>query len=203
MNNPGDIINRSVLRPGMILGRMTPCAISRAIVLRTAGVWALARRTAWSHDAIVIQHNHQWYLGDAEMGSKARLTPIEEWEDAMRYDGVRVIALWPTGATEQMGQAAAWWWQCNVYGRDYDATAIRDIAWRWLAEAFAHKVGREEDYYCTESCRDSWALGAKLDPWQPKLSPTPGTTRKRLIAGQFGAMPDALTEAGRRYAISI
>lgn len=198
-----ELFNRSILRPGMILGRMTPSAISRAIVLRTAGAWALARRTAWSHDAIVVQHNRQWYLGDAEMGRKARLTPIEEWEDAMRIDGVRVIAIWPAGATEQMGEAAAWWWQCNVYGRDYDATAIRDIAWRWLAEKFGNRVGLEEDYYCTEGCRDAWLHGAELDPWRPKINVTPGTTRKRLVAGRFGSVPDAIHADSRRYAITI
>lgn len=197
------IFNRAALRAGMILGRRGTAPISYAIMLRTAGLRATLDGTAWSHDGMLIAHNGRWYVGDAEMGHKARLVPLEDWEAAMRRGECKAIVLWPRGVSEEQGQAAAWWWQCNVYGKVYDATAIRDIAWRWLAEKCGNRVGREEDYYCTEGCRDGWMLGAQLDPWAPKLSPTPGTTRKRYLQGRFGAVPDAIHADSSRYAITI
>ena len=201
MNEP--IFNRSALMPGMIAGRMSKAAISRAIVLRTSGMVALSAGTAWSHDAILIAHNRRWYLGDAEMGRSASLTPLEEWEESAARGDIRAIVLWPTGATQAQGEAAAWWWQTHVCGSSYDSVAIRDLAWRYLAERFGRKVGHEDRWYCTEGCRDSWMMGAQFDPWAPKLNVTPGTTRKRLAEGRFCVADGALTEFGRRYSIVV
>lgn len=197
------VFNRAALRPGLIFGRMSPTAISRAIVLRTAGLPALIAGTAWSHDATLISHNHRWYLGDANMGHNARLTPIEDWELGCREYGQRAIVLWPTGATAEQGQAAAWHWQTHCYGQPYDDLAIKHLAWRWFAEAFGHKLGREDAFYCTESCAASWSaiLSPPGSPWWPKVNPTPGTTRKRLLQGKFESCADAFTEFGERFRI--
>jgi hypothetical protein len=202
MNNP-HVFNRSALRPGMVAGRMSTAAISKGIVLRTAGAAALAQGRSWSHDGIFIQHNHRWYIGDAEMGHKAALTPIENWEAAALAGQCRVIVLWPHGATAAQGEAAAWWWQCNVQGSTYDSLAIKHLAWRWAAEKFGNKLGREDHFYCTEGVRDSWMMGASFDPWAPKVNPTPGTTWKRLRQGRFDEVVDGLTEAGAGVRVKV
>lgn len=196
------VFNRNALLPGMIFGRYTVGSpISQAIVLRTAGIVALARGTSWSHDAMLIAHNHRWYLGDAEMGKKARLTPLEEWEERAACGDIRCTVLWPTGCTQEQGEAAAWRWQCEVYGSTYDRIAIRDMAWRYLAERFGNKLGRDDHFYCTEGCQHAYRTGAGFDPWAPKLSPTPGTTSKRTRQGAFQVAEGAFTEYGRQFSI--
>jgi len=201
------LFNRAALMPGMIFGRRSRAPISYAIMLRTAGLRATLNGTAWSHDAILIQHNGRWYLGDAEMEQKARLTPLEDWEAAMRRGECKAIVLWPTGASIEDGQAAAWWWQCNVYGSTYDRLAIKQLAWRWMAEVAGNRLGREEEYYCTESCDAAWSTGTTFrpSPWAPKLNPTPGTTRKRTVQAcpTFHVVRAALTATGRKHAIAI
>ena len=201
MNAP--LFNRAALMPGMILGRRSKSPVSYAIMLRTAGPKAMMDGTAWSHDGILIQHNRQWYVGDAEMGHKARLTPLEDWEAAMRAGDCKAIVLWPTGASPEDGQAAAWYWQTKCYGTPYDSLAIRHLVWRWLAEAFGHKVGAEDKFYCTESCDAAWNSGTTFrpSPWSPKLNPTPGTTRKRMREGRLRVVAGAFTDAGRAFAI--
>ena len=203
MNAP--LFNRSALCAGMILGRRGTAPVSYAIMLRTAGPKAMLDGTAWSHDGILIQHNGSWYVGDAEMGQKAALVPLETWEAALRRGECRAIVLWPKGATEADGQAAAWYWQTNVQNSVYDELAIRQLAWRWLAEACGNKLGAEENYYCTEGCDAAWNSGTTFrpSPWEPKLNPTPGTTRKRAIAGIFTIVAGAFTEDGKRYAIDL
>jgi hypothetical protein len=200
------IFNRLALMPGMIFGRYAVgSTVSQAIVLRTAGVKALVQGTAWSHDAILIQHNYRWFLGDAEMGHKARLTPLEDWEASMRAGNHKAIVLWPTGAEPSDGQAAAWYWQMRCYGAQYDSLAIWHLAWRYLAEAFGNKLGDDDKFYCTESCAAAWFSGTTFrpDPWSPKLNPTPGTTRKRALQGRLRVVAGAFTEYGRQFAIPL
>lgn len=91
------LFNRSALRAGMILGRRGTAPVSYAIMLRTAGLRATLDGTAWSHDGTLIAHNARWYVGDAEMGKKARLVPLEDWEAAMRRGECKAIVLWPRG----------------------------------------------------------------------------------------------------------
>lgn len=198
------LFNRAALRAGMILGRRGTAPISYAIMLRTAGLRATLDGSAWSHDAMLILHNSHWYLGDCEMGKRARLTPLEDWESAMRRGECKAIVLWPRGVSEEQGQAAAWWWQTHVYGTDYDKLAIKQLALRWLAEAAGNKLGEEEKYWCTESQHDAYSaiLSPPGSPWWPKnLNPTPGTTRKRALQGRFDVRPDAFTEEGLKYSV--
>jgi hypothetical protein len=203
--NTEPIFNRAALMPGMIFGRRGTAPISYGIMLRTAGPMGILNGTAWSHDAILIQHNRRWYLGDAEMGRKAALTPLEDWERDMRDGKFRAIVLWPVGATPAHGEQAAWWWQAHIQGTDYDDTAIQHLAWRWLAEVAGNKVGVEENYYCTESCQRAYQAGAGLDPWYPKINSTPGTTWKRTRAARqaFRPVAGAWTEVGKRYRIEL
>lgn len=196
------LFNRAALSPGMILGRMSPTWLSRAIVLRTQGFQVLRRGNGWSHDAILIAHNGHWYVGDSEP-PQARLTPLEEWERQMREDGCRVIVLRPVGATPEQMECAAWSWQTAILGTDYDSLAIAGLAWRWLAERFGHKLGREDDFYCTEGCQAVYriAMGHTSEPWAGKKNPTPGTTRKRTIQGRFRIVHQAFTAEGRNHTI--
>ena len=207
------LFNRAALLPGMIISRMTPAWISRAIVLRTQGLVTMIRGTGISHDAMLIRTGHSWFCGDALMGKMASLTPLEDWESDMRERGVRVVVSRPLDATPRQMAAAAWFWQTEVAGQVwYDRKAIVALAWRWLAERFGHKVGDEDRLYCTESCQLAYREGACVDPWRKpdgarKWNPTPGTTRKRIVGKNgwrtLAEVPDALTEAGRRYAINF
>lgn len=199
MNEP--IFNRLALMPGMILGRRGSAPISYAIMLRTSGPRAMLNGTAWSHDGILIQHNSRWYVGDAEMGQKARLTPLETWEKAMLAGETAAIVLWPVGATPEQGQAAAWWWQTKVWGSVYDELAISQLAWRWFAEMAGNKLGEEQKFFCTEGVAAAWETGTDFrpGPWC-KLNPTPGTTRKRMLQGRLRAV-DAFTATGKLYSI--
>jgi hypothetical protein len=207
------LFNRDVLLPGMILSRMTPHWISRAIVLRTQGLRVLLAGSGLSHDAILIRTGDAWFAGDALMGKLASLTPIEDWEDDMRERGVRVVVSRPLDTTPRQMAAAAWFWQTEISGQVlYDQKAIVDLAWRWLAERCGHKLGDEDRLYCTESCQLAYREGACVDPWRKldgarKWNPTPGTTRKRIVGKNgwrtLAEVPNALTEAGRRYAINL
>lgn len=207
------LFNREALLPGMILSRMTPHWISRAIVLRTQGLRVLLAGSGLSHDAMLIRTGDAWFAGDALMGKLASLTPIEDWEADMRERGVRVVVSRPLDATPRQMAAAAWFWQTEVDGQVwYDMKAIFDLAWRWLAERCGHKLGDEDRLYCTESCQLAYREGGCADPWRKpdgarKWNPTPGTTRKRIVGGggwrTLAEVPDALTEAGRRYAINF
>ena len=204
MNSP--IFNRAALRAGMILGRRGTAPISYAIMLRTAGLRATLDGTAWSHDGMLIAHNGRWYVGDAEMGHKARLVPLEDWEAAMRRGECKAIVLWPRGVSEEQGQAAAWWWQTHAYGAEYDKLAIKQLAWRWAAEAFGNKLGEEDKFYCTESCHCAYSavLSPPGSPWWPKnLNPTPGTTRKRTLQGRLRVVAGAFTEYGKQFSIPL
>ena len=207
------LFNREALLPGMILSRMTPHWISRAIVLRTQGLRVLLAGSGLSHDAMLIRTGDAWFAGDALMGKLASLTPLEDWEADMRERGVRVVVSRPMDATPRQMAAAAWFWQTEINWLVwYDRKAILALAWRWLAERFGHKVGDEDRLYCTESCQLAYREGACVDPWRKqdgtrKWNPTPGTTRKRIVGGggwrTLAEVPDALTEAGRRYAINF
>jgi len=207
------LFNRAALLPGMIISRMSPAWISLAIVLRTQGVRVLLAGTGLSHDAILIRTGDAWFVGDALMGKMASLTPLEDWESDMRERGVRVVVSRPLDATPRQMAAAAWFWQTEINGLVwYDRKAILALAWRWLAERFGHKVGDEDRLYCTESCQLAYREGACVDPWRKqdgtrKWNPTPGTTRKRIVGGggwrTLAVVQDALTEAGRRYAINF
>ena len=207
------LFNRDALLPGMILSRMTPHWISRAIVLRTQGLRVLLAGSGLSHDAILIRTGDAWFVGDALMGKMASLTPLEDWESDMRERGVRVVVSRPLDATPRQMAAAAWFWQTEVAGQVlYDRKAIFDLAWRWLAERCGHKLGDEDRLYCTESCQLAYREGACVDPWRKpdgarKWNPTPGTTRKRIVGGggwqTLAVVPDALTEDGKRYSIRI
>ena len=213
MTSVPQLFDRAALLPGMIISRMTPAWISRAIVLRTQGLVTMIRGTGISHDAMLIRTGHSWFCGDALMGKMASLTPLEDWESDMRERGVRVVVSRPLDATPRQMAAAAWFWQTEVAGQVwYDRKAIVALAWRWLAERCGHKVGDEDRLYCTESCQLAYREGACVDPWRKpdgarKWNPTPGTTRKRIVGKNgwrtLAEVPDALTEAGRRYAINF
>lgn len=210
---PAPLFNRAALLPGMIISRYSPTWISRAIVLRTQGLRVMLAGSGLSHDAMLIRTGDAWFAGDALMGKMASLTPLEDWEADMRERGVRVVVSRPLDTTPGQMAAAAWFWQTEVAGQVwYDRKAILDLAWRWLAERCGHKLGDEDRLYCTESCQLAYREGACVDPWRKqdgtrKWNPTPGTTRKRIVGGggwrTLAEVPDALTEAGRRYAINF
>lgn len=201
MNGP--IFNLDALRAGDIVCGRGTAAISRMIMLRTSGPLSLIRGDSWSHDSGVIEHNGKKYFGDSHMGCPSEMVDPWSWEKKCLAGEYRVLVIRPTGSTPEQGQAAAWYWQTTVQGTEYDSPGIRHLSYRFAAELLGNRVGHEDKFWCTEGWRDSWMLGACLDPWAPKLNPTPGTTRRRLQQGRFEIVAGALTEFGQRYAINF
>ncbi len=191
-----DLVNREAIRPGDLICRWTDDAV---------GFWIrVATKGRWNHDAIVVRHEGRLKIGDALMKSGCQLTEITEWERLCFEKRIRIIVLRPTFATPEQGELAAQWWLDHVRGHDYDRVAIRRLFIKWLfGDWLAGKIGLESAFYCTEGVRDAWHKGACIDPWWPKVNPTPGTTTKRLIAGRFHEVANSLTEAGMKYRVAI
>lgn len=190
------LINREALRAGDIISRSTPEFGSKVIMLAT--------KAAWSHDAILIPRLERWYVGDALLRAGCQLTPLEDWEHSCLVKGHRIIITRPAFATQQQGEMAAKWWADHVMGKDYDRVAIWRLGLKIIfGDWLSGKVGLEEDFYCTEGVKDAWHKGACLDPWWPKVNPTPGTSTKRTIEGRLKEVVDALTEKGLQYRVAI
>lgn len=206
------LFNRDALLPGMGISRMTPSWVSRAIVLRTQGFKVLRAGTGLSHDAKLILDGNKWVVGDMLMGKPGQLTPLEDWEDEMRRGRARVVVYRPIGVSEQKMAASANYWKENFAGKaKYDSKAIRHLLFFYAtAELLKIRLGDESRVYCTESCKAADVSGGGYDPYRKpngfeKVNPTPGTTRNRIVGKNgwrtFEVVPNALTEAGRKYAI--
>lgn len=205
-----DLFNRAALVPGMDISRMTPSLVSKGIVLRTQGWRVLRSGTGLSHDAKLIRTGRNWYVGDMLMGKPGQLTPLEDWEDDMRFRGVRVVVCRPIGVSEREMAASAWYWQTHFSGITmYDSKAIRHLLFFYAtAELLGIRLGDEDRMYCTESCKTADVRGGGYDPYRKangyeKINPTPGTKRKRIVGPwkTFEVVTDALTEAGKKYLI--
>ena len=190
------LFNREAIRPGDLICRWTDDAV---------GFWIrVATKGRWNHDAIVVRHEGRLKIGDALMKSGCQLTEITEWERLCFEKRIRIIVLRPTFATPEQGELAAQWWLDHVRGHDYDRVAIWRLGLKWLVgDWLSGKVGLESNFFCTEGVRDAWQKGGKINPWWPETNPTPGTTFKRFKVGTLVEVMDALTEAGRRYAINF
>ena len=206
------IFNRAALLPGMGISRMTPGAISRAIVLRTQGIRPLFDGTGISHDGKLIRTGNSWFVGDMLMGKPGQLTPLEQWEEEMEYHGVRAVVHRAVGATDEQLAASAWYWQTHFVGKvQYDEKGIRQLLFFYAtAEILKIKLGDENSVWCTESCRDSDVKGGGFNPYRKpncgeKINPTPGTTRKRIVGPwkTIDVVREAFTEAGRRFEITM
>lgn len=206
------IFNRAVLLPGMGISRMTPAAISRAIVLRTQGIKPLFDGTGISHDAKLIRTGNSWFVGDMLMGKPGQLTPLEQWEDDMEQRGVRAIVHRAIGATSEQLAASAWYWQTHFVGKvGYDYKGITQLLFFYAtAELLGVKLGDEDRLWCTESCKEADVKGGGFNPYRKpnggeKINPTPGTTRKRIVGPwkTLEVVSSAFTDYGRRFSIRL
>jgi len=181
------------------IGRLRAGAIVnvRGTALRSKLIRA-ALANSWSnHDALLIAHGGKWWIGDAEP-PRARLTPLEAYSTDWAK-GLRFRVLWPEGATEADGQAAADWWLQHVLGKPYDLAGMFGTlaTVRLLAKVVTAKTGIPWPeqwhwaWYCTESVVGAWSSGAGRDVWQ-NPHPTPRTTENRLASG---ALRDITAEA--------
>lgn len=191
-----DLVNREAIRPGDLICRWTPELVGKLIRKVT--------KAAWNHDAIILSTDGGATIGDALMRGGCQRTPLFNWERGCVNDGHRIIVLRPAHATAQHGEQAAMYWLEHIFGKSYDHVAIWRLALKWLVgDWLSGKVGLESSFWCTEGVRDAWHKGACIDPWWPKINPTPGTTTKRLIIGRFREVANSLTEAGMKYRVAI
>lgn len=198
------IFNPAAIRAGDIICGRGTSAISKAIMLRTAGIRSLRRGDSWSHDSGAIWHNGRLWFGDSHMGQTAKLVDPVEWEAKCIAGQYKVMVIRPTMTTREQGEAAARWWQAHIQGTPYDRTGIFGLAFDWTLEMLCIQAGKEDHFWCTEGWARAYQAGAGLSLWFPKLNPTPGTTRNRLISsGVFRVVEDALTEYGRQYRIQF
>ena len=195
------IFNPAAIRAGDIICGRGTAAISRAIMLRTAGLLSLWRGDSWSHDSGAIWHNGRLWFGDSHMGQKATLVDPAEWEAKCLAGTYRVLVLRPTFTTREQGEAAAWWWQAHIQGSLYDKKGVSHLVFDWSLERLKIRAGKEEQFWCTEGWARAYQQGPMYDPWAPKINPTPGTTRKRYIEGLFCVVPGALTKFGEQFMI--
>ena len=173
--------NVGALRAGAIVNVRGISRRGRMIRTALGGSWS-------NHDALLIPYRGRWWIGDAEPPA-ARLTPIEEYAAAWER-GLRFRILWPEGATEEQGHAAADWWIANVRNAVYDywgaAAGLNTVRIALKALTVLTGIPWPEQWhwawYCTESVAGAWQHGAGLDLWR-KRNPTPRTTEKRLAAG--------------------
>ena len=197
------IFNPHAIRAGDIICGRGTTAISKAIMLRTAGLLSLWRGDSWSHDSGAIWHNGRLWFGDSHMGQKAALTDPAEWEAKCLAGKYRVMVIRPMMSTREQGEAAAWWWQTHIQGTPYDKSGVLRLAFDWTLERLGIRVGKEDHFWCTEGWAHAYQAGAGLSLWFPKLNPTPGTTRNRLRSGVFRVVEDGLTEFGKEYRIQF
>ncbi|MCK9254053.1 MAG: hypothetical protein M0P55_14975, partial [Clostridiales bacterium] len=120
----------------------------------------------------------------------------------------------PIGVTPERMAMSAWYWQTEISGQKmYDAKAIRHLLFFYAtAELLNVRLGDEDRLYCTESLKEADVRGGGYDPYRKpngyeKINPTPGTTRNRIVGKNgwrtLAEVPDALTEAGKKYAVVL
>lgn len=191
----GELIDRKKLRAGDIICRRAANLQARLILWATKG--------PWNHDAIIIEHDGQKFIGDATAITNCQLTVPYEWESGCVRKGHKIIVLRPWTATEADGKRAADWWMQNVHGKKYDKAAIVRLGLKVIfGDWISKRVGLMSHFYCTEGCRDAWEFGAGKNPWWPKVNATPGTTYRRYVEGRFVEVADALTPMGRKHRVN-
>lgn len=207
-----EIFNRDALFPGMDISRMTKAWISRGIVLRTQGIRVLLSGTGISHNAKLILKNNKWYAGDALMGQKAQLTPLEEWEEDMVKNGAKAIVTKPIGVSYNKMEASARYWEAFINGKvEYDTKAIGHLVFFYsTAELLGIKLGDEDRLYCTESIKEADVRGGAYNQYRrkdgsDKINPTPGTHRKRIVGDwkTIEIVDCAFTEFGKKFQIPL
>lgn len=190
------LFDPTAIRSGDVVCREGNGMWSRLIIAATS------HGRGWSHDALAIETAEGLFFGDAK-SPRAVLSSIDDWERDIVDNGSRVLVIRPVGMSDEQGQIAAEWWRKNVLGKKYDWVSIASLALTTLWRSIRNlRLDVETRWYCTEGCRDAIAE-AGLTPWHPKINPTPGTTYKRLLAGRFEIIEDALTAEGKRHRIAV
>lgn len=192
------ILNRHAIRPGDIISRYSGGPIAWAICVAT-GQWKI------NHDAIVIPNPFGTLCaGDALMGPGCQLTPLDQWERLAIHEGHKILVGRPLGSTAGDGMAAAMWWRDHINGKRYDRVALLQILRkRIFGTWWPAAVGLPTHFYCTEGVRDSWHNATTLRPWDGVVNVTPGTTVDSYDACRIVEVPDAFTEYGQRYKVSL
>ena len=197
------IINRAALRQGDRICRRRKSRLANMIMRSTAGERWEIPPDAWNHDAIICDDHGHPAIGDALMGVNCQLTTPFEWECDCELNSTRLIVLRPAEATIADGIDAANWWLLNVHGHEYDKIALRHLLLKRLAGDRFKRLGDPNAYYCSEGVDAAWAQG----PLVPYVLPgddrsSPGKTWRAWKSNALVEVPDALTEYGRKFAIS-
>jgi len=132
-----------------------------------------------SHDAICVMKNRQKGVGEmsAKYG-KGIWLPLEDYMKQINDKKVKCWLLYPVGANEQQGKAAAWNWFQYGFNQPYDYLAfVRLFIKSVLMDISDKAAGWEWAYWCTESVAKCWdATGVIV---YGKQNPTPLTTEHR------------------------
>ena len=157
----------------------------------------------WSHDALAVTDDAGFLrFGDCLWGHKATASTIAEWEAGCYHDGDSVLVLRPVGASSEDGERAASYWLAKIEGRSYDWWSVVQIGIKAIFGQLSERIDNSEaKFWCTEGCAESWSIGAGLNPWAPKVNPTPGTTAKRLRQGKFVIIEEAIID--RKFRIEV
>jgi hypothetical protein len=189
------LLNPPDLRSAVAAGLIWPGDILHVRSLTILG-WAIRRAIgSWgNHDAILLFQDGRIVVGDATW-PKCRCTPLEDYQRRFDRGTAQYFVLRPTAALHKAvsGHIAAVWWQQNVRRKWYDLGAYpRLIAKAIVGDLCQWPAGWEWAWYCTEGCRGAWQA-AGLDPWA-KTNPTPRTTEKRTLAGDFTCVWSPLSD---------
>lgn len=143
-----------------------------------------------NHDALTILTTDGWGICDSEP-LFAKITPIDNYLDAMRKGSIKVRVFRAIGATVLQHQQAAEYWSKHIKGTFYDFFAFPRLAFKSyffdlsdstnpILKRIGEKAcGLEWTHWCTEGCATAWQKGGCMDLWQ-KSNPTPYTTEKRV-----------------------
>ena len=196
------------LRDGMITDEAGASFLSRGIAAFCGKTYNGKRVLGRSHNAcvrylaVVPGYPEGWYTQDATW-PRSKYTPIADLEREMNEEGRDVRFLWPRGASEAQGRAAA---KAFKVGQQYDLSpyvrAILALAGRFnpLCALVSKLVPDISAWlWCTETARDQW-FAQGCDPWCGNSWADPGDTAVAVLKGLLDVRAECIVPASSDYA---
>jgi hypothetical protein len=146
-----------------------------------------------NHDGIFCIHGGMPCIAEALMPQGFVATPWEKYRERILKGKLSVVFLRAAGTDIFDGlamQAETERWLQDA--PKYDTSAIACIFLNILFRRNL-KFGREWDWYCTEAVAEICRRALKLDIWGHS-HPTPYTTEKRWMSGEFNLVAEILAD---------